>query len=207
MATDARGHTVPAGTDAFDPQNSDVALSLTINDLVMCTNGTDETTKLAALGPTAARPVFTYRQDTDEIHRANGTTVVTVASVALGLGGGAWTAYTPAIGGTTSPTITYARWVQVGKIVTVQVLVTLTAAATGTLSVACPLTPRAGYAAAMPVGMAEANSGAAIYMAPVEVSGSTLVARHTDTGLWGTSRPITWAAGNTFALTATYEAA
>lgn len=64
MATDARGHTVPAGTDAFDPQGDiDTALT-TVNDIVPVANSTGRASALAAVGATTTDPLLVSRTDT-----------------------------------------------------------------------------------------------------------------------------------------------
>lgn len=73
MATDARGHTVPAGSDAFDPQGSDVAVSLSLNDWVFATNATDRASKITTLAPTTSRPALIFQLDTAVAYQATGT--------------------------------------------------------------------------------------------------------------------------------------
>lgn len=79
MATDARGHTIPAGSDVFDPQGSDVALSASVNDIIVATNATDRASKVAALAPTTTRPAFVWQVDTGVLTCENGTTSVVVS--------------------------------------------------------------------------------------------------------------------------------
>lgn len=73
MSTDARTHTVPAGSDAFDPQGADVALSLSVNDWVLATNATDRASKITALAPTSSRPAIIFQVDTGVAYEATGT--------------------------------------------------------------------------------------------------------------------------------------
>jgi len=80
MSTDARGHTVPAGSDAFDPQGSDVAASLSVNDFIMAANATDRASKVTALAPTTGRPAFIFQTDTQVLWMHTGTTGLRLTS-------------------------------------------------------------------------------------------------------------------------------
>jgi hypothetical protein len=201
MGTDARQHTAPLAGETPHRQSFN-DLSLSINDFIIAANATDEASKIALLSPTTTRPVFTYRQDLDEIHRANGATVAIVASVALGTSG-VWAAYTPTVAGLTSPTVTSARWCQVGKLVTVQVLIAAGGAATANITVSLPVTARTGYAIVQSVGSAAALIAGVVYAATcVEVASTTTVSfRNTNTSLWGAGYPGTWASGSTLSAT------
>lgn len=88
MATDARGHTVPAGDD--EPKRSDLTgLSLSVNDAIPVANATERATKLAELAgladpivPAAGAPLFFFRADAGEglelEYTIDGTTFNTV---------------------------------------------------------------------------------------------------------------------------------
>lgn len=77
MATDAAKHTIPAGSDVFDPQGSDVALAASIHDIIPVTNATDRDSVYAALvaaGRTpATNPVIVDRLDTGVLERNAGS--------------------------------------------------------------------------------------------------------------------------------------
>lgn len=62
MATDARGHTVPAATDA--PKRADLtALSLSVRDVVYVATVTARAAAVTALGASAANPLYVHRGD------------------------------------------------------------------------------------------------------------------------------------------------
>jgi len=207
VGIDIRQHTAPLPLETPKRQALN-DLSLSINDFVMAANATEQAQKITAIVPTAARPLLIYRTDTDEMYRADGTTVKLVASVALGQSG-VWAAYTPTVVGLTSPTVTSARWCQVGKLVTVQVLIAAGGAATGNISVSLPVTARTGYAIVQSVGSAAALIAGAVYAATcVEMASTTTVSfRNTNTSLWGIGYPGTWASGSTLSVTVQHEAA
>ncbi|MDA8440497.1 MAG: hypothetical protein M0Z51_16785 [Propionibacterium sp.] len=73
MAVDARAHAVPAGTDVFDPQGSDVAMSLSINDFVMAANASNRESIATLLAPTAGRPAMIFQTDTQVLWMYDGT--------------------------------------------------------------------------------------------------------------------------------------
>ena len=77
MATDAAKHTVPAGSDLFDPQGSDAALALTIHDIVPVANATDRNATLTAMQAAgrdpAYSPVIVDRGDQASIERNAGS--------------------------------------------------------------------------------------------------------------------------------------
>ena len=83
MSTDARGHAVPAGSDAFDPQGADVAMSASINDLVPAVNQTARDSALAAVGATSARPLAIIRSDTGELEVSWGSGFYSLSDHAL----------------------------------------------------------------------------------------------------------------------------
>jgi hypothetical protein len=62
VATDARGHTIPAGPDF--PKRADLLnLSLSVRDVVYVANTTARATAATTLGASATNPVYTYRAD------------------------------------------------------------------------------------------------------------------------------------------------
>lgn len=83
MATDARGHTVPAGSDVFDPQGADVALGLSINDVVPVANATGRNSALSAVGATSSDPLLVARSDTGEIEGSWGSGFYSISDHAL----------------------------------------------------------------------------------------------------------------------------
>ena len=108
MATDARGHTVPAGSDVFDPQGSAVALGLSINDVIMAANATDRASKVAAIvpAPTTARPAFVWQSDTEVVWRHNGTDDQVIARAGAGVLGVASVTASQSITGSTATDLT-----------------------------------------------------------------------------------------------------
>lgn len=104
MATDNRGHTVPASTG--HPARADVlALSLSTCDVVPVTNATTRATAVTNLGATTAKPLIVARADarTDSILEESHDAGVTWRTVVLGSG---ISSYTPVVTApTTSPTL------------------------------------------------------------------------------------------------------
>lgn len=83
MTTNARGQTVPAGSDAFDPQGSDVSLGLSVNDVVPVANATARGTALTNIGATTSRPLLVSRTDSQEIEGSWGSGFYAVSDHAL----------------------------------------------------------------------------------------------------------------------------
>jgi hypothetical protein len=104
MATDARGHTIPAATDV-PSRNTLLNLSLSTCDVVPVTNTTTRATAVTNLGATTAKPLIVARADARadsllEMSSDSGTTWRTSV-----LGSGLQT-YTPVLtAATTNPTL------------------------------------------------------------------------------------------------------
>lgn len=62
MATDARGHTVPAASDV-PSRNTLLNMMLSVNDFVSVTNTTTRAAVATAVSPTAVRPLIVARAD------------------------------------------------------------------------------------------------------------------------------------------------
>ena len=74
MATNARGHTIPAAGET--PSRAAIfAPLLTVNDIVMATNATDRAQKITALAPSAARPLYIHQIDNRCLWMHDGTTL------------------------------------------------------------------------------------------------------------------------------------
>lgn len=88
MATDARGHTVPAASDHPQRQNL-LDMMLSVNDYVSVTNTTTRNALGITLAPTTSRPLIVYRVDSGTLE--------------LSTNGSAWTTLPDRNDGTWTP--------------------------------------------------------------------------------------------------------
>lgn len=104
MATDNRGHTVPAASDV-PSRTTLLNLSLSMCDVVPVTNATTRTTAVTNLGATTAKPLLVARADAraDSILEESHDSGTTWRTIVLGSG---IAAYTPVVTApTTNPTL------------------------------------------------------------------------------------------------------
>lgn len=161
---------------------------------------------------TPTEGMFAVTTDNDELDYYNGSTWVPALSV------GAWTSYTPTFTNFTlnNGTITLAKYVQVGKIVTVKLLVTLgsLSVVSGRIGISLPVTATSDNTdrAISPAGLIAGGvsaTGFAALGATTRVDLYALLASGTyvtNTNI-SSSVPGTWTTGNTFSTVFTYEAA
>lgn len=129
---------------------------------------------------------------------------------------GAWTAHTPQIdqGVTTNiaKTVNYSNWARVGKMITWNFRLSLTAAGTaGTrVSVTLPATAASATAAAVGSGLIYDASVPQKFISTMAMVTTTTIAFETDsstTDAWGASPSVALASGDVLMGSVTYEAA
>lgn len=132
----------------------------------------------------------------------------------LDLGGtaAAWTAFTPSLTNFAG-TITSARYKQIGKLVVVNVRISLTGAPTGQLTISVPVNYVSGTITnGITVGRAVAtDSGTGFHFGAIFPAGGTpntaTIVGSTSLNNWNATVPFTWAASDQLSLDMLYEAA
>jgi hypothetical protein len=145
--------------------------------------------------------------DTDLLWRSDGTNWRQLALV-----DGAWTAYSPTVGGWTigNGSVSGSRWRQSGKTVNVRCLFTVgstTTVATGPITLTLPVA--AAYAAPAQVHLKDDTGRTYLghgIAASTTLSIVALTAANVSTQDLSTTNPFTWAAGDYILATVTYEA-
>jgi hypothetical protein len=127
-----------------------------------------------------------------------------------------YSAYTPTLGGITIGNGTAAaRYVQVGKLVVVEVAFTAgsTTSFSGTITFSLPVTAASGESASTPLGTARGTHGSSSAVGAVLEGSSTVRFVYASTwptgteAQWAATAPWTWGSGDTINFTAAYEAA
>lgn len=120
---------------------------------------------------------------------------------------GAWSTYTPTLTNVTG-TFSLARYKQIGKLVVVNAVFTLSAAPTGIINVSQPVTElAASHTAQTILGSALATQGGTAVVGLVQQANAGGFLFIGAGGNWTTSVPFAWASGNIVGFTAQYEAA
>lgn len=125
-----------------------------------------------------------------------------------------WTAYTPTLtqSVTVTKTVTYAKYMKVGRLVVAQVYLAITSAGTASNNIVIGLPVTAAGPTFLNVGTGWIVNGGLRYKGTVELASTTTVflrpTNTTTTGvLGGDTLTAALAAGNEINLTATYESA
>lgn len=219
MATDARGHTVPAAADHPQRQNL-LDMALSVNDPVMVADTTARTSVASALAASisASRPLIVYRADAARYESTiDGTNWLVVASATD------WTAWVPAItASTTNPTLGTGSSVG-GNYQYLQTLKTVIATANVTFGTSGVAVGSGRYAISLPVAAATTYlvvgsgfytdaSGPTTFHFDCRLLSSTTFAMYLDNqtaGVFGvgSGAPVVPAASDSMNLMLTYQAA
>jgi hypothetical protein len=125
--------------------------------------------------------------------------------------GDAWTAYVPTITNVATSGVV-ARYRSVGKTVDVRVLFNITGAPSGTITVTLPVTASSAFGTGgfihigTVMGLRTAVSNNLGVVSLASTTTMTFLSSGGTTA-WNATVPVTWANGDDFHLTATYEAA
>lgn len=158
-------------------------------------------------GDTGTAGVSSSASRADHEHPVSVTSAQLVPAAAIA----AWTSYTPTLtqGGAVTKTVTYAKYLQFGKMVTVTVNLLSTGVGTAGQNVVVGLPITAANANAIVGSFRYLDSGTALWVGTCFGSSTTTVVLQTANvaAEFGQSPAVTMAANDTVQISVTYEAA
>lgn len=223
MATSELGMTVPAGTDAFDPQGDMVAMANSFKSRVVVpvANTTARAALVAAISwaPSASEPLHVWRADATTGQQHEITTNGTTWRVLVDLAQVAWQSYTPSIAATGgglslgTGSVVDGAYCRIGNLVSANVQIKFgtsgAAFGSGTFIISLPASSVLS-STDHTIGSAwiyDASTSTS-YMAAVVPSGvgNVQLRPHGTTGPASGTVPMTWAATDALRFEVTYEA-